>query len=128
MKVLVTELCPTLCDLMDCSTPGSSAHGVLQARILEWVAMPFSRGSSWPRNRIWVSHITGRFFTIWATRKSYLYIKLEECCKLFTWLMPQCTPLSRTLSFHHYYKQLADQMLSHYRLKMWQHLSGIFPM
>ena len=43
------QLCPTLCDPMDCSLPGSSVHGILQARILEWVAMPSSRGSSWPR-------------------------------------------------------------------------------
>ena len=43
MKVLVTQSCPTVCDPMDCSPPGSSVHGVLQARILEWVAMPFSR-------------------------------------------------------------------------------------
>ena len=46
MKVLFAQSCPTLCDLMDCSPPGSSAHGILQARILEWVAIPFSRGSS----------------------------------------------------------------------------------
>ena len=52
---------------MDYSLPGSSVHGILQARILEWVAMPFSRGSSQPRNWTWVSCITGRFFTIWAT-------------------------------------------------------------
>ena len=45
MLVLVAELCLTLCDSMDCSPPGSSVHGILQARILEWVAMPFSRGS-----------------------------------------------------------------------------------
>ena len=44
------QLCPTLCDLMECSLPGSSIHGILQARILEWVAMPSSRGSSWPRD------------------------------------------------------------------------------
>ena len=48
--VLVAELCPTLCDPMDCSSPGSSVHGILQARILEWVAFPFSRGSSQPRD------------------------------------------------------------------------------
>ena len=46
MKVLVTQSCPTLCDPMDCSLPGSSVHGILQARILEWVAFLFSRGSS----------------------------------------------------------------------------------
>ena len=49
--VLVSQLCLILCNPMDCSPPGSSAHGILQARILEWVAMPFSRGSSRPRNQ-----------------------------------------------------------------------------
>ena len=57
------QLCPTLCDPMDCSLPGSSVHGILQARVLEWVAMPFSRGSSQPKDRTQVSHIVGRFFT-----------------------------------------------------------------
>ena len=54
----------TLCDPMDCSLPSSSAHGILMARILEWVAMPSSRGSSQPRDRTQVFHIAGRFFTI----------------------------------------------------------------
>ena len=53
--------CLTLCVPMDCSPPGSSVHGILQARILEWVAIPFSRGSSWPRDRTWVLCIAGRF-------------------------------------------------------------------
>ena len=56
---------------MDCSLPGSSVHAILQARILEWVAIPFSRGSSWPRDRTQVSRIAGQFFTIWATRKAW---------------------------------------------------------
>ena len=47
------QSCPVLCDLMDCSLPGSSVHGILQARILEWVAMLFSRGSSRPRDQTW---------------------------------------------------------------------------
>ena len=68
--VLVTHSCLTLCDPVDCSPPGSSVHGVLQARILERVAMPFSRGSSGPRNRIWVSYIAGRLFTVCASRKA----------------------------------------------------------
>ena len=55
---------------LDCSWPGSSAHGILQARMLEWVAMPFSRGSSWPRDWTWVSCVAGRFLTIWATREA----------------------------------------------------------
>ena len=50
VKVLVAQLCLTLCDPMDCSPPGSSAHGILQARVLEWVAIPFSRASSCPRD------------------------------------------------------------------------------
>ena len=57
------QLCPTLCDIMDDSPPGSSVHSIRQARILEWVAIPFSRGSSWPRDRTWVSHNAGRFFS-----------------------------------------------------------------
>ena len=48
---------------MDCSLPGSSVHGILQARILEWVVIPFSKGSSWPRDWTQVSYIAGRFFT-----------------------------------------------------------------
>ena len=109
VKVKVAQLCPTLCNPMDCSLPGSSVHGILQARILvsvaipfcrgspkqglnrglqhcrwilyqlshqeslrilEWVACPFSRGSSWPRNRTRISCIAVRFFTSWATRKA----------------------------------------------------------
>ena len=66
--VLVTQLCPTLCNPMDCSPPGSSVHGIFQARILEWVAIFFSRGSSWPKDWTWVSCTAGRFFAIWATR------------------------------------------------------------
>ena len=52
---LVTQLCPALCDPMDCSPPASSVHGILQARTLECVAMPSSRGSSWPKDRTCVS-------------------------------------------------------------------------
>ena len=64
LKVLVAQLCPTLFDPM--SLPGSSAHGILQARMLEWVVIPFSRESSWPRDQTLVSCIVGRFFTVWA--------------------------------------------------------------
>ena len=67
------QSCPTLWDLMDCSPPGSSVHGILQARILEWVAMPSSRGSSQSRDQTQVSCTIGRFFTIWATREAQEY-------------------------------------------------------
>ena len=60
----VTQPCPTLCDPVDCSPPGSSIHGILQARILEWGAVSFSRGSSQPRDWTRVSCIAGRFFII----------------------------------------------------------------
>ena len=63
-KVLVTQLCPTLCDPMDFSPPGSSVHGIFQARILEWIAISFSRVSSQPRDWTWVSCITGSFFLL----------------------------------------------------------------
>jgi len=66
----VSHLCPTLCEPMDCSLPGSSVHGISQARILQWVAIFFSRGSAQPRDQTWVSWIAGRFFTIWATREA----------------------------------------------------------
>ena len=66
----VAQSCPTLCDPMDCSLPGSSFHGIFQARVLEWVAIFFSRGSSRPRDRTWVSRILDRRFTIWATREA----------------------------------------------------------
>ena len=68
MKVKVTQLCPTLCDPMD-----YTVHGILQARILEWVAFPFSRGSSQPRDQTQVSHSAGRFFTSWTTREAQEY-------------------------------------------------------
>ena len=61
---LVTQSCLALCDPVDCSPPGSSVMGILQARILEWVAMLFSGGSSQPRDQTQVSCIVGRFFTI----------------------------------------------------------------
>ena len=60
-KCVCAELlqsCPTLCNSMDCSPPGCSVHGILQARILEWVAMPSSRGPSQPRDRIYLSHVS----------------------------------------------------------------------
>ena len=66
----VTQLCLTLCNPMDGTLWGSFVHGILQERVLEWVAIPFSRGPSQPRDRTQVSHITGGFFTIWTTREA----------------------------------------------------------
>ena len=69
--VLVAQACLTLCDPMDCSLTGCSIHEILQARLLEWVAFPFSRESSQPRDWTWVFCIADRFFTIRATRLHY---------------------------------------------------------
>ena len=71
--VLVAQSCPTVCDPMDCSPPASSVHGIFQGRILEWVTIPFSGGSSQPRDQTWVSCIAGSFFTVWAMREASSY-------------------------------------------------------
>ena len=68
----VVQSCLTLCGPVDCSPPGSSIYGFLQARVLEWVAISFSRGSSRSRDRTPVSRIVGRHFTLWATREVQL--------------------------------------------------------
>ena len=81
-----------LCNPMDCSPPGSSVHRILQARILEPVAISFSRRSSWPRDRAWVSCIAGGFFTIWATRQAQWKGKFALFQKLKTVQRP--TPLT----------------------------------
>ena len=79
--VLVTRLCPTLCDPTSYSLPGFSVHGILQARILEWIAIPFSRESSQPRDWTLVSCIAGRFLIIWATGKQCFLAMI--ICKQF---------------------------------------------
>ena len=72
LSLINAQSCLTLCDLMDCSPPGSSVYGILQARILEWVAISFSRGSSQPRDWTQVSCIAGRCFNLWATREAHV--------------------------------------------------------
>ena len=69
---------------MDCSLSGSSVHGIFQARVLEWTVISFSRGSSWPRDRTWVSWIAGRCFTVWATRGALTHL-LEMARMQNTW-------------------------------------------
>ena len=94
LKVLLTQSCPTLCDPTDRSPPGSSVRGILLARILEWVAIPFSRGFSRPRDRTQVSCIADRFFIFWATGKillianklSYFLISLFPLMLIYTHL------------------------------------------
>ena len=113
-KSEVTQSYPALCNPMDCSLPGSSIHGIFQARVLEWVATSFSRGSSWPRDWTQVSriagrhfttqvcHIAGRRFTVWATRE---VLTIHFLClfslnggntslRLFSWLQFPCSDMS----------------------------------
>ena len=89
---------------MDCSLPGSSVHGIFQARVLEWVALAFSRGSSQPRDRTQVSRIAGRCFTIWATRKASFWalikMVLEEVIEK-TWLLADFPAYSEQLVAPH---------------------------
>ena len=94
--MLVTHVCPTLFDPMNCNSPGFSVHGILQAKTLEWVAIPFSRRSSQPRNRTQVSCIVGGFFTSWATReaqpdKRHLRkdVQLTSHLSVKDWIHPQ---------------------------------------
>ena len=75
----VAQSCPTLCDPMGCSLPGSSVHRIFQATVLEWIAISFSRGSSQPRDRTRVSHIGDRHFTVCATQSIEIHkYKMED--------------------------------------------------
>ena len=71
---LVAKSCPTLCDPRDCSPQGSSVRGILHKKILEWVAIAFSRESSRPRDQSWVSYIAGRFLLSYLGR-THIYVK-----------------------------------------------------
>ena len=103
-------MCSTLCDPMDCRLPGSSVCGILQASVLEWVAISFSRGSSWPRDRTRVSHIVGRHFTFWATREATKPLILR----------PHALKESSYLSFIPSYHVFTHSLRAVWR-KMWPH-------
>ena len=66
----ITQSCSILCDPMDCGSPGFSVHGILQARIIQWIVIRFCKGSSWLKDWTQMSCTAGRFFTIWATREA----------------------------------------------------------
>ena len=78
MKILVAQSCPSLCDPMDCSRPGSSVHGIFQAGILEWAAISSSRGSSRPTDQTPDSRIAGKVFTVWTAREAQELHKPRE--------------------------------------------------
>ena len=84
---LVSKSCLTLCDPMDCSLRGSSVHGIFQARILEWVAMPSSRGSFWPRDWTQVSCIGRPILYCWAIREAFSLSRNN--CFWVLWILPK---------------------------------------
>ena len=106
VKMLVTQLCPTLCNPINCNPPGSSVHGILQARILEWVAIPCSRGFSgfgdWTRE----SFTAGRFFTVWATKEAHVNydIRSDQIRSVAQSCQTLCDPMNHSrpgLPVHH---------------------------
>ena len=102
--MLVTQLCPTVCDPMKYSLPCSSIHGIFQARVQEWVAISFSRGFSRPRDRTQVSLIVGRRFTNWAIREVWK-VFLSDFLPFFMWKslkemgIPDCLFLEKPLEY-----------------------------
>ena len=84
---VVVQFCLTLCDPMDCSPPGSSAYGILQARILKWVAISFSRGSSGPRDQTQVSHIAGKRFYLCTTREALKLVIIDPILQMILGLL-----------------------------------------
>ena len=114
MEVLAAQSCLTLCSPLDCSPPGSSAHRILQARILEWVAISFSRGFSQPRGRTWVSWIASRFFTVW-TRNHWPIVAILFPWKREGFLTPLSIGKAMSTSFHEYEHspQLAAMLQPH---------------
>ena len=115
VEVLVAQSCLTLCNTMDCSPPGSSLHGILQARRLEWVTIPFSRRSSQPRDQTQVSHIAGGFFTVWASREVYWiwrdrWIYRYKVEFLYRFIMT-CTKLLMVAAFEDVGKKMGHKMI-----------------
>ena len=86
----VAQSCPTLCNPMDCSLPGSSVHGIFQARILEWVAISFSSGSSWPRDQTWVSCVpcNGRQILCQLLHLGISEKAMAPHCSTLAWKIP----------------------------------------
>ena len=94
----VAQSCPTLCDHMDCSLPDSSVHGIFQAILLEWMAISFSSGSSWPRDWTQVSCIVDRHFTVWATGEVLLVDGIVQSFDVFASFLDLSFTESRVLT------------------------------
>ena len=132
--MLVTQSCLTLYDPRDCSLPSSSIHGILQARILEWVAIPFFRGSSWPRDWTHISSascISGRFFTTKPPGKPYkskLWIQWGVFVCLFVFVFCFVFSIFKRLGEHlhhlvpqHFYDPKKNPQNSHWTVTPHSH-------
>ena len=139
--VVVAQSCPTVCDPMDCNPPDSSVHGIFQIRILELVVIPFSRGSSHPRDWTWVSQIMGRFFTAEQPGKCLviclgLSLPLEKAMaphsSTLAWKIPQTEEPGGLQSMgllrvgHDWATSLSLFTFMHWRRK-WQPTPGFLP-
>jgi len=89
-------------DAMNCSPPGSSVHGIVQARILEWVAIPFFGESSQSKDWTWVSHIAGRSFTVWTTREVH-HSSLQQALLMILFSSETLNKLIAILGYYYYY-------------------------
>ena len=117
VKGLVPQSRPTLCHPIDCSLPDSSVQEILQARIVEWIPMPFFRGSSQPRDRTQVSYIAGKFFTVWATMEAlpgWMWVPSKKICICFC-----CVPESTVDSEWYQLSYLLKEFLNTRVLYVW---------
>ena len=132
VKVLVTQLSPTLCNPTDCNPPCSSVLGISQAQILEWIDIPFSRGFFQLRDWTQVSCIACKFFTIWATREAIYSAKQKQSypvmyCLLVHWKRKtflHCSSFYNLFSSHFIcilQRNDASQNQCVEHFKMWEH-------
>ena len=143
MKAWVTQSYLTLCDPMDCSPPGSSVHGILQARVLEYADIPFSRGSFQLSDRTQVSWNAGRFFTAWVTRDTqtlfnyfYSYSLPQKAMaphsSTLAWKIPWMAEIGRLQSMgslrvgHDWATSLSFFTFMHWR-RQWQPTPALLP-
>ena len=117
--------CPTFCDPMYCSVPHSSVHEIFQARVLEWVAISCSRGSSWPRDQTRVSRMVG--FTVWATGEVLKYLQLrsylQSYMKVKVLVTQSCLTLCNPMDCTHQ----APMSMEFSRQEYWSGLPFPFP-
>ena len=120
--VSVAQSCLTLCKAMDYSLPDSSVHGISQARTLEWVAIPFSRGSSWPRNRAQISCMAGRFFNVWSIKEAQPMGRSIECYLPLSTYLNHCFGKNfKSSTIIMFGNDCKRQLVGHWKCFVWGH-------